>query len=580
MIFLTKILAKTPLPFYTLPKRFNIIESAIFMANWFQKFLIGTALAGALSTPAAGQQNSPAGGDKKTDGTEQVVSSAQEKNAGPRIYVKTLEIGENDPIPGRFGSDVNGIIASYNSEYDRIVCINYHISDDVAYQKVDGDLRQKNLQTALQKFHDCLKKAKYDGKMPQNLAETEQTLAQAKQQLTAKKMDEVANTADFLGLTAAIGNKNDVAAVNRQNTDLTTIRHEYTHYLQDKREEAAGLQHGSLLPGSLLSPQDHLLAEMAKEMEAWCRSGESGCATDAESMKKFMDERAPKYLTKISKDIRSSGWFSRATYRHCYAQNLEIGFKQMSSTQVPIRFGTALTVYVGGKKYDVAQCINESDGSWCYTVPKDGTREHMPDGTIITAEDGKKYEANILYDKNGAPVKDANGQTIKAYGGYDDGWIISVYENTPVAGDDFSKKNLDKRLTVLFGEKSADNAFRALIDKALNELAQSTEYTELSFLNNDIKGKPDYIEECRENPLTDDYVRKGIDNNNARLQDDVSQYKDITTQVAARQKSADMRQALAATHGAEQPAVGGTERENATYDATAHFLGRQSGYDR
>ena len=109
--------------------------------------------------------------------------------------------------------------------------------------------------------------------MPQNLTETEQTLAQAKQQLTAKKMDEVANTADFLGLTAAIGNKNDVAAVNRQNTDLTTIRHEYTHYLQDKREEAAGLQHGSLLPGSLLSPQDHLLAEMAKEMEAWCTNG-------------------------------------------------------------------------------------------------------------------------------------------------------------------------------------------------------------------------------------------------------------------------------------------------------------------
>lgn len=556
------------------------------MANWFQKLFIGAALTGALSTPAAGQQNSSTGGDKKTDKIETSIKTNKQQQAQqPRIYIKTEDIKANETIPGMWGDDMKSVMAYYSNEYDRIVCINYRISDEIAYQKINGDIKEKDLQTALDKFRGSLREAKYKGKMPKTLADVEQILSNSQQQIAAKKMQQVKNSASILGLTAASAIKKHVEGVNRANTSPVVIRHELQHMLQDKKEEAAGLQYGSFLPGSLLSPQDHLLAEMAKEIEAWCKSGESGCKTLSESMTKFRRERAPKYLEKIFNDVAGSDWFKRETYRHCYAQNLDIRLEREITGSTPIIFGENQSVTVDGKKYSVAQCINETDGSWCYTVPKDDTRDHLPEGTVITDENGKQYEANVLYDKNGKPMTDANGETMHAYGYFDDGWKISICESRPEAVANFSNRNLEKRLNVLFGEKSSQNEFRNLLEQELNFYRNSIEYKRLSIMNNNLEQDIAYINECQASPLSDEFVKKGIKFNNDRINDNMDGYTEITDRFFQQEKAAEhidhMREVLSAQNMADATATNGeiSERQEKTYDMTAYFQ-TQMGHKR
>ncbi len=544
------------------------------MANWFQKMLIGTALVGSLSTNQA-QAAENISDDKNVDKTEIKATNKQQAQS-PKIYLKTIEVNNYDPVPGMLGFDLNSNMAYYDIHENRIVCMNYHISDEVAYNKVDVRVRDKDFPTALNKFCQALEQEKYKGKMPENLSDIKKIIANKDHQLSDKKISKIRYRADLLGFTSAIKIKDIVDDVNKSNTSPTVIRHEIQHMQQDLKEEAAGTTYNSFLPSSLLAPQDQLLLILSQEIEAWCKSGESGCSTLSEAMKKYREERASKYMNTLSDQIRHNPGFTRETYKYSYAQNLDMEYKLEGTKFSPIKFGETQSVTIGNKKYDIAKCINHEDGSWCYSVPPGNDREQVPDGTVITGDNGQKYECNVLYDKNNKPMLDNNGNTMHAYCTYGDGWKMHIYESTPhpVDNNDFSRKNLDERLSVLYGEKSSSNEFRNLLEKELDFYRQSKQYQTLKFMTSNIMNDAAYVAECRENPLTDDFVKKGIDFINSRYVDKETNLKDITDKVACQEKLSQhmdyLREGMAERNGnsKETENIKLGEQKGTTFDMT------------
>ena len=140
----------------------------------------------------------------------------------------------------------------------------------------------------------------------------------------------------------------------------------------------------------------------------------------------------------------------------------------------------------------------------------DGRRQ-LPEGTVVTTPGGKKFAANVLYDQNGKQVKDKDGNTVGAVGYFNenDGWSIRLSGNRQTAEDNFSSANLEKLMTEKFGEKSAGNQYRALIEAELERYRQTDFYRNLSGVCAAESLSPEYVAECKASPLTDDFVRTG-----------------------------------------------------------------------
>lgn len=120
--------------------------------------------------------------------------------------------------------------------------------------------------------------------------------------------------------------------------------------------------------------------------------------------------------------------------------------------------------------------------TWCYTVMEGDGRRQLPEGTVVTTPGGKKFAANVLYDQNGKQVKDKDGNTVGAVlviSTENDGWSIRLSGSRQTAEDNFSSANLEKLMTEKFGEKSAGNQYRALIEAELERYRQTDFYRNL-----------------------------------------------------------------------------------------------------
>lgn len=144
--------------------------------------------------------------------------------------------------------------------------------------------------------------------------------------------------------------------------------------------------------------------------------------------------------------LNHHNYWNSETYKHSYAQNLDLKAVRQIAATTPVVFGETFTADINGQSYVVSKCIRESDQSFCYTVMEDGERQRLPDGSSITSPDGKKYEANILYASNGKPLTDRQGCKSGGYGYWDeqDGWSLKLVESRMQAQENFSRRNNEK----------------------------------------------------------------------------------------------------------------------------------------
>ena len=236
------------------------------------------------------------------------------------------------------------------------------------------------------------------------------------------------------------------------------------------------------------------------------------------------------YLQRNSEAIFDShSYWNSETYKHAYAQNLDLKAVLQITATTPVIFGETFTANLNGQSYAVSKCIRESDQSFCYTVMEDGERQRLPDESIVTAPDGKKYEANVLYASNGKPLTDRQGHKSGGYGYWDeqDGWSLKLAESRMQAQDNFSRRNFEKLMTEKFGEKSPDNTLRSLIEAELEQYRQSGDYQKLAGMYTSETIAPAYAADCKTTPLTDDYVRAG-DRFRAKTNDNSANLVDIT----------------------------------------------------
>lgn len=506
------------------------------MVNWFSKVFIGSALFGSLSAQPA-KSAEKAINDPKTDPIEYSQSTNKNASSQIRIYKKVNQIEMDSDLPRSWngGGHNTEIKASYDHAHKRVVCQTYSIGDDVAYLRAkhispDGcnNPPRKDFNIALKEFHHMLNKVKFNGKLPENLDDVRALLEAKDLGLNDKKTNFIKQYASEIGLQAAIALKKTIEKVNQANTDCSVILHELEHGATALVKEKA------TLPSSLLSPQDYMLFCMADEINSFCKGDALNGLTPDEVVKNFRLNYEETYIERFSKNIgNDNSYWNSETYRHSFAQNMEISRGQKITRRAPIVFsnGENISVVIDGQKFNALKCINETNNSWCYTVLEDGERKHLPQGTVLTASNGKKYEANVLYDgKTGKPLLDKSGHKNYGYGFWDEdksSWSIKISEQQVQAKDNFSKNNFEKLLTEKFGEKTADNLLRNLIEGELDRYRQTDSYKFLSGICSENTIKPSYVKECKETPLTDDYIKKGA-NYRADLTNDMTNLVDIT----------------------------------------------------
>ena len=267
------------------------------------------------------------------------------------------------------------------------------------------------------------------------------------------------------------------------------------------------------MPETLLSPQDYLLFNMADELNSHFKEGALAGKSQQKVVDEFRSIKEACYLERYSGDIaRNNSFWHSETYRHAYAQNLDLKSSQQIVDSKPIVFDAeTFSVTVDNIQYPVSKCVDETNQTWCYTVMEGDGRRQLPEGTVVTTPGGKKFAANVLYDQNGKQVKDKDGNTVGAVGYFNenDGWSIRLSGSRQTAEDNFSSANLEKLMTEKFGEKSAGNQYRALIEAELERYRQTDFYRNLSGVCAAESLFPEYVAECKASPLTDDFVRTG-----------------------------------------------------------------------
>ena len=439
------------------------------MANWFQKMFIGSVLAGSLSVPPVHAEN--AAQDAKTNLTE--APAPDKKNHSEiRIFKKVNVIDMETPLPGSWmgGGHNQEEKASYDHAHKRIVCQTYFISDEVAYARTPTRMPRADFKTALNEFNQMLKAVKYKGSLPETLEDVQNVLASAGKNLGKKDAQNVSRTASSTGLEAAICFKRSIENINNENTSRHIIVHEMEH------GETAKIGEKAFLPETLLSPQDYLLFNMADELNSHFKEGALAGKSQQKVIDEFRSIKEACYLERYSGDIaRNNSFWHSETYRHAYAQNLDLKSSQQIVDSKPIVFDAeTFSVTVDNIQYPVSKCVDETNQTWCYTVMEGDGRRQLPEGTVVTTPGGKKFAANVLYDQNGKQVKDKDGNTVGAVGYFNenDGWSIRLSGSRQTAEDNFSSANLEKLMTEKFGEKSAGNQYRALIESELERYRQ------------------------------------------------------------------------------------------------------------
>lgn len=479
------------------------------MANWFQKMSIGSVLAGSLSVPPVHAEN--AAQDAKTNLTE--APAPDKKNHSEiRIFKKVNVIDMETPLPGSWmgGGHNQEEKASYDHAHKRIVCQTYFISDEVAYARTPTTaprMPRADFKTALNEFNQMLKAVKYKGSLPETLEDVQNVLASAGKNLGKKDAQNVSRTASSTGLEAAICFKRSIENINNENTSRHIIAHEMEH------GETAKIGEKAFLPETLLSPQDYLLFNMADELNSHFKEGALAGKSQQKVVDEFRSIKEACYLERYSGDIaRNNSFWHSETYWHAYAQNLDLKSSQQIVDSKPIVFDAeTFSVTVDNIQYPVSKCVDETNQTWCYTVMEGDGRRQLPEGTVVTTPGGKKFAANVLYDQNGKQVKDKDGNTVGAVGYFNenDGWSIRLSGSRQTAEDNFSSANLEKLMTEKFGEKSAGNQYRALIEAELERYRQTDFYRNLSGVCAAESLFPEYVAECKASPLTDDFVRTG-----------------------------------------------------------------------
>ncbi len=500
------------------------------MANWFSRMFLGSVVIGSLSgSSAQAADNSHA--DARTDPVE-IPADVRKGLSDIRIFKNVISIERDTPLPGSWsgGGHNQEIKAHYDHSHRRVVCQTYSVSDQIAYLRArhhDDQLPRSDFAAALQEFHQMLKAVKYPGPLPKSLEEVQNVLSSAETVLSKKNMQNVRRAASETGLEAAADFSQSIENVNRENTSPHVVTHELEH------GQTAFVKEKALLPSSLLSPQDYLLFSMADELNSFCKEGEMMGKTPQQVIDEFRRIHQGGYLQRNSEAVFNSfSYWNSETYKHSYAQNLDLKAALQITAATPIVFGETFTANLNGQSYAISKCIRESDQSFCYTVMEDGKRQRLPDGSTITAPDGKKYEANILYASNGKPLTDRQGHKNAGYGYWDEqeGWSLKLAENRMQAQDNFSHGNFEKLMTEKFGEKSPDNTLRRLIEAELEQYRQSLDYQKLSGMYTTETIDPAYVTDCQTTPLTDDYVRAGnlfrakTNDNNTNLVDITDNY--------------------------------------------------------
>lgn len=479
------------------------------MANWFSRMFLGSVVIGSLSGSAA-QAADNSHSDARTDPVE-IPADVRKGLSDIRIFKNVIPIERDTPLPGSWsgGGHNQEIKAHYDHSHRRVVCQTYFVSDQIAYLRArhhDNQLPRNDFAAALQEFRRMLKAVKYPGPLPETLKEVQSVLSSAETVLSRKNLQNVRRTAFETGLEAAADFVRSIEDVNRENTSPHVVTHELEH------GQTALIKEKALLPSSLLSPQDYLLFGMADELNSFCKEGKTTGKTPQQVIDEFRRIHQGGYLERNSDAIfnRHSYWNSE-TYRHSYAQNLDLKAVRQIAATTPVVFGETFTADINGQPYAVSKCIRESDQSFCYTVMEDGERQRLPDGSSITAPDGKKYEANILYASNGKPLTDRQGRKNGGYGYWDeqDGWSLKLAESRMQPQENFSRRNFEKLMTEKFGEKTPDNTLRSLIENELEHYRQSRDYHKLAGMYTTETIDPAYVAECKTTPLTDDYVRAG-----------------------------------------------------------------------
>ena len=384
------------------------------MANWFQKMFIGSVLAGSLSVPPVQAEN--VAQDAKTNLTE--APAPDKKNHSEiRIFKKVNVIDMETPLPGSWmgGGHNQEEKASYDHAHKRIVCQTYFISDEVAYARTPTTaprMPRADFKTALNEFNQMLKAVKYKGPLPETLEDVQNALASAGKNLGKKDAQNVSRTASSTGLEAAICFKQSIENINNENTSRHVIAHEMEH------GETAKIREKAFLPETLLSPQDYLLFNMADELNSHFKEGALAGKSQQKVVDEFRSIKEACYLERYSGDIaRNNSFWHSETYRHAYAQNLDLKSSQQIVDSKPIVFDAeTFSVTVDNIQYPVSECVDETNQTWCYTVMEGDGRRQLPEGTVVTTPGGKKFAANVLYDQNGKQVKDKDGNTVGAVG--------------------------------------------------------------------------------------------------------------------------------------------------------------------
>ncbi len=497
------------------------------MANWFSRMFLGSVVIGSLSGSAA-QAADNSHSDVRTDPVE-IPADVRKGLSHIRIFKNVIPIDRDTPLPGSWngGGHNQEIKAHYDHSHRRVVCQTYSVSDQIAYLRArhhDNQLPRNDFTAALQEFQQMLKAVKYPGPLPESLEEVQNVLSSAETVLSKKNMQNVRRTAFETGLEAAADFLRSIDNINSENTSSHVVTHELEH------GQTALIKEKALLPSSLLSPQDYLLFSMADELNSFCKEGQITGKKPQQVIDEFRQIHQGGYLQRNSEAIFDShSYWNSETYKHAYAQNLDLKNASQITATTPVIFGETFTANLNGQSYAVSKCIRESDQSFCYTVMEDGERQRLPDESIVTAPNGKKYEANVLYASNGKPLTDRQGHKSGGYGYWDeqDGWSLKLAESRMQAQDNFSRRNFEKLMTEKFGEKSPDNTLRSLIEAELEQYRQSRDYQKLSSMYTTETIAPAYAADCKTTPLTDDYVRAG-DRFRAKTNDNTANLVDIT----------------------------------------------------
>lgn len=480
------------------------------MANWFQKMFIGSVLAGSLSVPPVHAENAAQG--TKTNLTE--APAPDKKNHSEiRIFKKVNVIDMETPLPGSWmgGGHNQEEKASYDHAHKRIVCQTYSISDEVAYARTPTTaprMPRADFKTALNEFNQMLKAVKYKGSLPETLEDVQNVLASAGKNLGKKDAQNVSRTASSTGLEAAICFKRSIENINNENTSRHIIVHEMEH------GETAKIGEKAFLPETLLSPQDYLLFNMADELNSHFKEGALAGKSQQKVIDEFRSIKEACYLERYSGDIaRNNSFWHSETYRHAYAQNLDLKSSQQIVDSKPIVFDAeTFSVTVDNIQYPVSKCVDETNQTWCYTV-MEGRRPPAAAGRH------RRYHARRQKICGQRPLRSKRQTGKRQRRQHRRRRRLFQRERRLEHPAERQQANGRRQFQLRQSGKADDRKIRRKIsrqsiprpdrsrtrtlpaDRLLSEFGPGVCAAESLF--------PEYVAECKASPLTDDFVRTG-----------------------------------------------------------------------